>query len=233
MFHIVSLKHTVGFASRLSKVFSFSSSFSGEEHVPTYHEWMKDPVLLEATDSEPLSFEEEIEMQQSWRDDPKKCTFIVHSTDACKAMESGQPFLVQENLAGMVGDVNLFLSDVEEEEPEDENDKSEEPDNPKLDLQAEIDIMIAEKGYQKQGLGRAATCTMLAFGIEKLGVDRYFCKINEDNIASINLFKSLGFEQCDYAACFKQVELEIKTPFTKLKQQMAVTLECQFERKVQ
>jgi RimJ/RimL family protein N-acetyltransferase len=47
------------------------------EHVETYHEWMKSPFLLEATGSEPLSLEEEIKMQLSWRDDDDKCTFIV------------------------------------------------------------------------------------------------------------------------------------------------------------
>lgn len=47
------------------------------EHVPIYHNWMMDPQLLEATASEPLSLEDEYGMQASWRDDPKKCTFIL------------------------------------------------------------------------------------------------------------------------------------------------------------
>lgn len=34
------------------------------EHVPTYHEWMKSPELLELTASEPLSYEEELDMQR-------------------------------------------------------------------------------------------------------------------------------------------------------------------------
>jgi hypothetical protein len=51
-----------------------------------------------------------------------------------------------------------------------------------------------------------------------LGIHRFFCKINEDNKASINLFLSIGFVQCDYAACFKQVELELVKPSEELKE---------------
>lgn len=41
------------------------------EHVPVYHEWMQDPAMLEATASEPLSIEEEYEMQKDWARDEK------------------------------------------------------------------------------------------------------------------------------------------------------------------
>ena len=42
---------------------------------------MQDPFLLEATASEPLSMEEEVAMQREWRDDEKKCTFIILARD--------------------------------------------------------------------------------------------------------------------------------------------------------
>lgn len=68
--------------------------------------------------------------------------------------------------------------------------------------------MIAEKDYRGQQLGRAATCTMMLYGATQLGVIRFFCKINDNNIPSIHMFQSIGFVQCGYAECFKQVELE-------------------------
>jgi RimJ/RimL family protein N-acetyltransferase len=78
--------------------------------------------------------------------------------------------------------------------------------------------MIAEKSFLGKGIGRAASCAMALYGLNELNITRFFCKINEDNVASINLFKSIGFQQCDYAACFKQVELELRKTFEEMKE---------------
>ena len=201
---------------------------------------MKDPALLEATGSEPLTYEEEVEMQQEWHLDENKCTFIVHAREECGCVRNGEiestgtqteksnaanaSFRVEDNLDAMIGDVNLFLSEIDDDDEidADETSKSAElnTDIPAEEggsstkplIQAEIDIMIARKEYQGKGLGRAATCTMLKYGATKLGIRRFFCRINEDNLNSIRLFKSIGFQQCGYAACFKQVELELRKP---------------------
>ena len=41
-----------------------------EAHVPKYHEWMQDPALLQATASEPLTLQQEFQMQLTWTQDP-------------------------------------------------------------------------------------------------------------------------------------------------------------------
>jgi len=47
------------------------------EHVPKYHAWMESEFIRKMTASDRLSLEQEYAMQQSWFEDPDKCTFIV------------------------------------------------------------------------------------------------------------------------------------------------------------
>ena len=179
-----------------------------------YHGWMQSGSLLEATGSEPLSREEEYEMQESWRMDEKKCTFIIldRKTLVKSVPESGErdDDFVTENVGAMVGDVNLFLSEEDEEEVEDGVERATENTETPVRIQAELDIMVAEEAARGQGIGLEASCLMMLYGARELGIRRFFCKINEDNQSSIALFRKLKFVECDYAACFKQYEYELK-----------------------
>ena len=221
------------------------------EHVPKYHKWMLDPYLLEMTGSEPLSLPEEVAMQQAWREDDEKCTFIVLAKDQCdfgdfdpdKDCGDGKtyddPEFCLRNLHAMVGDVNLFFSDEEEdEEEEDGGDKPAENTNtnasttehPEMEenrpLHAELDIMISVESCRGKGLGKEASSLMMLYGAKAKKIRRFFCKIKEENEASLSLFqKRLGFQQCAYAACFQEYELERKydTP-EEMVQKISTTL---------
>ncbi|DBA00935.1 TPA: hypothetical protein N0F65_006135, partial [Lagenidium giganteum] len=138
------------------------------EHVAKYHEWMKDPWLQEATASEPLSLDEEYAMQRSWREDPKKCTFIVLAK--APSDDDGVAFRDAAAIDRMAGDVNLFFNDDEDEH------------------NCEMEIMIAEAKYRRQGLAEEAVRLMMAFATSKLNVTRFYCKIHETNAGSLHLF---------------------------------------------
>ncbi|TFJ81090.1 hypothetical protein NSK_007733 [Nannochloropsis salina CCMP1776] len=155
------------------------------KYVHRYHEWMKDPFLQEATASEPLTLEEEYAMQASWRDDEKKCTFILLD----KTHPAASPPLFAP--CTMVGDVNLFFND---------------PDG---DMGvAEIEIMIAEPTRRGRGLGMEGVEAMMQYAIEALGVRRFYCKISDSNVASLRMFERIGYVRVAYVAAFKEVELE-------------------------
>lgn len=142
-----------------------------------YHVWMQDPQLLLMTASEPLTIEDEYAMQRSWKDDADKCTFIVLSN--CSSSRASRRFddsseeeaSVTDEIRSMVGDVNLFLND-----PEDRT-------------VAEIDVMIAEPGSRRQGLGEETVSLMMGYGADRLGVRLFVAKIHETNAASLHLFR--------------------------------------------
>ena len=212
----------------------------GPEHLENYHEWMQDPSLLEATGSEPLSMEEEIAMQREWRDDEKKCTFIILARDLINYSDESSemippppltetmigdgetqtttyPQLVEQTLDAMIGDVNLFLSEEEEEYNSDDEQLNQQQQytdqsaTTELLSQAELDLMIAAKSHQNKKMGTELALMMMHYGAKHLKIRRFFVKINEDNHASLKLFKEkIGFVQCDYAECFQQYELECK-----------------------
>ncbi|XP_077358022.1 alpha/beta-tubulin-N-acetyltransferase 9-like isoform X2 [Festucalex cinctus] len=137
-----------------------------------YHEWMKSAELQQLTASEPLTLEQEYDMQRSWREDADKCTFII--LDKRRWTDSGS-----EEAQCMIGDVNFFLSD-----PED------------LSL-AELEIMIAEPDYRGKGIGKEVTQMMMHYGVAKLGINKFQAKIGLDNEVSISMFKKLHFHQVE------------------------------------
>ncbi|VDO41573.1 unnamed protein product [Haemonchus placei] len=160
-----------------------------KEHVPKYHKWMEDEELRRLTGSERLSLGEEFEMQQNWRVDDDKLTFIILSRArldrGCSEVDS------------MIGDVNLFLN-VESEA-------------------GELEVMVAEQMERGSGAATEAISLMIAYVVKVLHVERFFVKITDDNAASLHLFENkLKFRQVSHSEVFGEFTLEL--PLSEVEQ---------------
>jgi RimJ/RimL family protein N-acetyltransferase len=202
---------------------------------------MQDPFLLEMTGSEPLTMEEEIEMQKEWRGDEKKCTFIILARDLLNnnevdgngekipplpieriekdEEEENYPKLIEHSLHGMIGDINLFLSEEDDYNSDDEENFQQqqqmlqtETQAPAELTQAELDIMIAAVSHRHKNLGTELALMMMYYGASALKLRRFYVKIKDTNRSSIKLFKEkLGFVECAYAECFGEYEFECRS----------------------
>ncbi|KAK0727224.1 GNAT domain-containing protein [Lasiosphaeria miniovina] len=208
-------------------------------HVPTYHAWMEDPAIQEATASERLTLDEEYENQESWRVSHDKLTFIVCQPLAPVATAAATTVVVAGSADApdtMVGDVNLFVY------PYDDDDDSQSEGGEKAEplyVVGEIDIMIAESRNRGRGVGRAAVLAFLNYVsrnlesiLHEFGCDSgdaieakqqqqqqqqstprlkvLMAKINEGNAKSIALFRSLGFEQEGQVNYFGELKLVLR-----------------------
>eukprot|EP00882_Tetradesmus_deserticola_P026708 GHRQ01029488.1.p1 GENE.GHRQ01029488.1~~GHRQ01029488.1.p1 ORF type:complete len:203 (+),score=48.91 GHRQ01029488.1:267-875(+) len=156
------------------------------EHVARYHEWMQDPALQEATASEPLSLEEEYDMQRKWAEDDDKCTFILLDKSRADTPGTGS------HGGGMAGDVNLFFNDHDDH------------------TVAEAEVMVAEAASRRRGVALEALQLFMAYAVKFLRVTKFRVKIGENNAASLALFGTkLGFVEVSRSTVFKEVTLEL------------------------
>jgi RimJ/RimL family protein N-acetyltransferase len=63
-----------------------------------------------------------------------------------------------------------------------------------INRSSEFGIYIGEEKYNGKGLAKEATLLTLRFAFYKLGLNRVFLKVIEDNITAIELYKSVGFK---------------------------------------
>lgn len=175
---------------------------------------MQSPELRELTASEPLSLKEEYEMQESWREDEDKLTFIILARSLAKD-ETAADMITRSDidLLTMIGDVNIFLKPLEEE----------------METEAEVEVMIAEPQYRRQGLAASALSALLHYAVRHrihlqpksvtgLVEPRKLVlvvRIGQSNVGSISLFQKLGFSVTKDANIFGEIEMRYIADLSK------------------
>jgi RimJ/RimL family protein N-acetyltransferase len=186
-------------------------------------------AIQEATASEPLTLEEEYANQESWRTSHDKLTFIVcqplpDPAHELKHVDGGKV----DSPDRMVGDINFFVYPSSDDSDE------------LTDLyEGEVDIMIADEANRSKGFGRAAVTALLYYvtrhaeaimkeyvtGLQppaaagRLGL--VMARIKAENVGSIALFRSLGFEQHGEVNYFGEIKMVLpEHQFDKLVEKM-------------
>lgn len=161
-------------------------------------------------------------MQQKWRLDVDKLTFIICLSPQRVIPSDGCVLPSQDDATDrMLGDVNLFLYD----------DESDESEKGHRRMVGEIEIMIAKKEQQRRGIGRAAIALFLHYVLKNRGemmkerfkpastpsgdplpiLSTFRAKINQTNTPSVKLFESFGFiKQSDQPNYFGEFELVLQ-----------------------
>ncbi|MCJ1357175.1 MAG: hypothetical protein MMC33_007171 [Icmadophila ericetorum] len=178
-------------------------------------------------------------MQESWRKDPDKLTFIAclplppyedfKTTTTIISLSAGQ----YDAPARMLGDINLFITSLVEEEHDCAAAAANGVGSPSI-IVGEIELMIAVKDLQGKGFGRAALLAFLRYvvdheesvleeylpglllvsdGMEALGrrFEYLRVRIHEGNQRSLRLFGSMGFRRVGdgEANYFGEVEMRV------------------------
>ncbi|KFR07753.1 N-acetyltransferase 9, partial [Nipponia nippon] len=159
-------------------------------HVPRYHEWMQSEELQRLTASEPLSLEQEYEMQRSWRDD-------ADSEDLQRFLRVGG--CGKQRMSGAVGVLFMqFFNDYSDLLP--------------TALPTELLLHsqhCPEPSYRGRGFGKEATLMMMSYGVRNLGITKFEAKIGQENEASICMFKKLHFKEVAVNSVFQEVTLRL------------------------
>jgi RimJ/RimL family protein N-acetyltransferase len=194
---------------------------------------MQDPSLQATTASEPLTIDQEYAMQKSWREDADKLTFIAcFPPDELFVDDDGNVVLQggEDDVDGeerMVGDVNLFLSESED-------------DGEEGLCVGEVEIMVARIDLQGKGIGTAILLTFLWYvlnhlegmlgeyskSLGKAKVMKYLrVKIDAENERSIKLFERVGFKKVsEKPNYFNELELRYGIPKEKECEEVAKVL---------
>lgn len=127
----------------------------------------------------------------------------------------------------MIGDVNLFLSDKDNDAHDDDEDETKIIERTNSgntsQKQGELEIMIAEKAARRKGYASQAIKLMICYAMRELhlGPENFLVRIGMANIGSIQMFERLGFEIVKKVEVFQEVEMRVRARVEQFKWLMA------------
>ncbi|TGZ74149.1 hypothetical protein CRM22_001099 [Opisthorchis felineus] len=179
-------------------------------HVPRYHGWMQSEALRQATSSDLLNLEEEYEAQRLWAELDDRLTFILLVREKLNISDLPLPSPGDEHqqleIEAMIGDVNMFLTPVQDAQHG-------------AEFEGELSVMIAEQDFRGQGLAAEAVAALLQYSSSHLPnkISSLVAKVSLDNPASLRLFGDhLGFSERSRCEVFNQLGVALRT-FLSLK----------------
>ncbi len=121
----------------------------------------------------------------------------------------------------MCGDVNAFFSELEAADdtpvrlnayglPVVDDEPPPPRDRATASLQAELEVMVAEPASRRRGIARESLLMLMRWVLENVpGVSEFVVKVTNENVASLQLFKGLGFRVRRVLNVFEQTELRM------------------------
>lgn len=119
---------------------------------------------------------------------------------------------------GMIGDVNLFLTDASDDEEDEQS--IEQTNSGKVPRkQGELEIMIAEQSARRKGYASQALTLMICYAMQqlRLGPEDFLVRIGMNNTKSIHMFERMGFEIVKRVDVFQEVEMRVRTRVEQFK----------------
>jgi RimJ/RimL family protein N-acetyltransferase len=167
-------------------------------------------------------------MQQSWRLDHDKLTFIICSAPSPSSPPTTIVPEQHDTPTTMLGDVNLFLYEDPDPPALSTSSKPHGQQEGAVPIIGELEIMLPLPSSRRQGFATSTLKAFMAYITSSTNLprileeyragsdersERYLrylrVKIDQGNEASLGLFRKLGFEQVGEVNYFGEVELRV------------------------